>query len=64
MEHINLNGPDGNVFYLMGMARKLAKELGLDGADIVKQMMAGNYGHALDVFEKYFGHVVKLEGRG
>ena len=35
---ININGPDGNAFALMGYAKKLAKQLDLDGDSIIKEM--------------------------
>jgi hypothetical protein len=35
---IDLSGPDGNVFYLIGLARKLAKQLKIEipGADVME----------------------------
>ena len=55
---IDLAGPEGNAFMLIGMASKWAKQLGLDGKAIQAEMMSGNYDHLLSVLEKYFGDYV------
>jgi hypothetical protein len=57
---IDLTGPDGNAFVLIGMASKFAKQLGLDGKVIQTEMMKGDYENLLNVFEKYFGDYVTL----
>jgi hypothetical protein len=57
---IDLTGPDGNAFVLIGMASKFAKQLGLDGKVIQSEMMKGDYENLLNVFEKYFGDYVTL----
>jgi hypothetical protein len=62
---IDLTGTQGNVFYLIGFAQNLAKQLNkLRGADyqdpkaIVADMMSGDYDHAVDVMEREFGHLI------
>ncbi len=57
---IDLTGPQGNVFFLIGTARNLAKQLGLDSAEIQKEMMSSDYENAVNVFDKNFGHLVTL----
>jgi hypothetical protein len=57
---IDLTGPDGNAFFLLGTAGKLAKQLGLDSKDIQTEMMKGNYEHLVGVFDKHFGEFVTL----
>lgn len=57
---IDLTGPDGNAFYLLGMARKLAIKLNLDGEAICNEMKTGDYENLLKVFDKYFGEYVTL----
>jgi hypothetical protein len=42
---IDLTGPDGNSFMLIGRAINLAKQLGLDGKAIQTEMMKGDYEH-------------------
>jgi len=58
---IDLTGPDGNAFNLMGYARRFAAQLGLDSSIIIKEMMAGDYENLLQVFDNYFGDYVILE---
>lgn len=59
---IDLTGPDGNAFALMGHARRLAKQLKLDPEAIVKEMMdAPKYEQLIEVFDKHFGDYVILE---
>ena len=58
---IDLTGPDGNAFALMGYARRLAKQLGLDSEEIISNMMSGDYENLLEVFEENFGEFVILE---
>ena len=57
---IDLTGPDGNAFVLIGTAGNLAKQLGLDGKAIRTEMMAGDYENLIKVFDKYFGNFVTL----
>ena len=57
---IDLTGPQGNVFFLIGTAGNLSKQLGLDGASIRKEMMSGDYENAVNVFDKNFGSFVTL----
>jgi hypothetical protein len=57
---IDLTGPDGNAFVLIGTAGNLARQLGLDGKAIQKEMMAGNYENLINVFDKHFGSIVTL----
>ena len=58
---IDLTGPDGNAFCLLGNARRLAKDLGLDGKAISEEMITGDYEHLVSTFDKYFGDYVILE---
>ena len=58
--HIDLTGPDGNAFMLIGKANNLAKQLGLDGKAIQTEMMKGDYENLIKVFDKHFGHFVTL----
>ena len=58
---IDLTGPDGNAFTLMGMASNFARQLGKDGKAIVEEMKMGDYEHLLSVFDREFGHFVILE---
>lgn len=57
---IDLTGPDGNAWVLIGKAGNLAKQLGLDSKAIQAEMMKGNYEHLVKVFDKHFGDFVTL----
>jgi hypothetical protein len=57
---IDLTGPNGNAFYLIGAANNLARQLGLDGKAIQAEMMKGDYENLVKVFDKHFGHFITL----
>lgn len=57
---IDLTGPDGNAFCLLGTARRLARQLGKDTEEIQKEMMSGDYDHLIAVFDREFGEFVTL----
>ena len=57
---IDLTGPEGNAFVLIGLASKWAKQLGLDSKKIQEEMMSGDYENLIGVIEKYFGDYVIL----
>ena len=58
---IDLTGPDGNAFALMGYAKNFAKQLSFDGNKIIEEMTSGDYEELLEVFDRYFGDYVILE---
>ncbi len=60
---IDLTGPDGNAFALMGYAKRFATQLGWEdkGAALINEMMEGDYEHLLEVFDNAFGDFVILE---
>ena len=58
---IDLNGPTGNIFYLMGVCNRLVRELGLS-ARLKREYeteinSAGDYQSCLTVMKKWFGIV-------
>lgn len=55
---IDLSGPEGNAYMLIGMAGKWAKQLSLDSQAIQAEMMSGDYENLLAVMEKYFGDYI------
>ena len=57
---IDLTGTQGNAFFLLGTAKNLAKQLGLDGNQIMNEMKSGDYENLLQVFDKNFGSIVTL----
>lgn len=57
---IDLTGPQGNAFFLLGTASNLAKQLELDGSKIMEEMKSGDYENLLQVFDQHFGSFVTL----
>ena len=57
---VDLTGPEGNAFVLIGYARKWSKQLGLDSKKVEKEMMKGDYENLVNVFDKHFGDFVTL----
>jgi len=57
---IDLTGPDGNAFVLMGYAKRFARQLGVDSEEIISNMMSGDYENLIEVFEENFGDFVTL----
>ena len=58
---IDLTGPEGNAFVLLGYAKQYAKQLKFDEKKITSEMMEGDYEELLETFDKYFGDYVILE---
>ena len=62
---IDLQGPQGNAFALMGHAVELLRQL--DRRDEVHamrtKMMSGDYDNLIRIFEKNFGEYVTLVGK-
>ena len=60
---IDLTGPQGNAFFLLGTASKLGRQLGFDRDEIeilLREMKRGDYENLVNVFDKYFGSFVTL----
>ena len=58
---IDLNSPQGNAFYLLGVARKLSKQMGLNMVEIHREMTHSDYENLIKTFEKYFGNYVTFQ---
>ena len=57
MIELNLSGPQGNAYALIGLACRLGKQKGLTPAEIdaiTKNMMSGDYKHLLTTLEDSF----------
>lgn len=57
---IDLQGEQGNAFYLLHLAQSLAKSLKMDDKQIVSEMQTGDYEHLIQTFDKYFGDFITL----
>jgi len=58
---IDIDGSEGNVFFLMAIAKKLADRLEINYRKIMMEMTEDDYAHALRVFNNHFGEYVILE---
>ena len=59
-QQIDISGSGGNAYALMGTARSLARQIGLDGTAIIDEMTSGDYENLLKVFDREFGSVFDL----
>ena len=60
---IDLTGPNGNAFALMGFAKQYGQQLGWNKVkcqELINEMMDGDYEHLLKVFDNAFGEFVTL----
>ena len=60
---IDINGPDGNAFCLLDLAKNLCNQLDFDSKEIIDKMRSSDYNNLLDVFEENFNDYIILEGR-
>ncbi len=60
---IDLTGPQGNAFYLMGVVLKTFRQSGAPelGEAIVAEMKKGDYEHLVKTFDLYLGEHFILE---
>lgn len=60
---IDLTGPEGNAFNLIGTAKRLGRQLDMSAEyinDMVDRMRSGDYENLIKVFDDEFGSVVTL----
>ena len=57
---IDLTGPEGNAFFLLGTAQNLANQLDRDPRPILEKMEASDYENLIKVFEEEFGDFATL----
>ena len=60
---IDLTGPQGNAFYLLGAVKSLRNVLPpwKTVKEVQDEMMSGDYENLIQVFDSYFGNYVILE---
>ena len=61
---IDLTGPQGNAFYLLGLASKLCKQIGISEHEtnsILEEMKSNGYTNLIETFDKHFGMIIDLE---
>ena len=60
---IDLTGPEGNAFKLIGTAKRLGRQLDMSAEyidEMVDRMRSGDYENLIKVFDDEFGSVVTL----
>jgi hypothetical protein len=60
---IDLTGPDGNAFVLLGIAKSICERNNLmdEWPRIQKEMTSGDYENLIETLDKYFGSVIIME---
>lgn len=70
---IDLDGPQGNAFFLLATAHNLYRKVAIEGSlwwmthegvsleQIQTEMKSGDYENLLQTFDKYFGRFVTLQ---
>lgn len=61
---IDLTGPQGNAFFLLGQVKSIGEYRGFTSTkikNICDEMTCGDYENLIEVFDKYFGDYVILE---
>jgi len=58
---VDLTGPDGNAFVLLGKASRWARDLGLDFERIHEEATSGDYENLVSVLDNYFGDFIVFE---
>lgn len=62
---LDLNGEQGNAFYVIGLAKNLAKQIGWSPEEISSlqsDMMSSDYTNLIRIFEDKFGDFVDIYG--
>ena len=57
---IDLTGPDGNAFALLGLAKSLCAQLGIPFKPLKDKMTSGNYENLVKIFDDTFGNFITL----
>lgn len=57
---VDLSGPQGNAFYLLGLAKNLSNQLDIDSKVVLDEMRQSDYENLIQVFDRYFGKFVTL----
>lgn len=55
---IDLRGPEGNAFVLLGIAKDLSNKLGMDWSTIHQEMTSADYEWLLQVMDYHFGDFI------
>ena len=57
---IDLTGPDGNAYAILGLAKRLCKEFDIPFKPQMEKMTSGDYENLIKVFDDKFGSFVTM----
>ena len=57
---IDLTGPDGNAFVLLGIAKDLCHKTGIEWGKVQAEMTSGDYENLIQTLDKYFGSIIVM----
>ena len=57
---IDLTGPDGNAYAILGLAKRLCKEFDIPFKPLMEKMSSGDYENLIKVFDDKFGSFVTM----
>jgi len=57
---IDLTGPDGNAFVLLGIAKDLCHKTGIEWNKVQSEMTSGDYENLIQTLDKYFGSIIVM----
>jgi hypothetical protein len=55
---IDLLGPEGNAFALLGIAKDLCHKTGIEWETVKNEMTSSDYENLIQVMDKYFGDFI------
>ena len=61
MRYVDLTGPDGNAFALIGMVYEICEEIDRNPNRIVRDMKSGYYDNLVEVFKRELEGYVEVE---
>jgi len=57
---IDLTGPDGNAFVLLGIAKDLCHKTGIEWSKVQAEMTSGDYENLIQTLDRYFGSIIVM----
>ena len=57
---IDLTGPDGNAYAILGLAKRLCREFDIPFKPLMDEMTSGDYENLIKVFDDKFGSFVTM----
>jgi hypothetical protein len=57
---IDLLGPEGNAFALLGIAKDLCHKTGIEWNKVQEEMTSSDYENLIQVMDNYFGNLIVM----